>query len=78
VPVVATDAGAVPEVVGDAARLVAVGDEEGFASALSDVLDHPEVAASLVERGTERAARFTWADCATGLVAMYEEAIACK
>ena len=78
VPVVATDAGAVPEVVGDAARLVAVGDEKGFASALSDVLDHPELAASLVARGRERAARFTWAGCATGLVAMYEEAIACK
>jgi glycosyltransferase involved in cell wall biosynthesis len=78
VPVVATDTGAVPEVVGDAALLVAVGDEDGLAAALSDVLDHPEVAASLVARGKAQAAPYTWAACAAGLVALYEEAIACK
>ena len=78
VPVVATDAGAIPEVVGDGALLVAVGDEEGLARALSEVLDDDEVTASLVARGKARAAQYTWARCAAGLVALYEEAIACK
>jgi alpha-1,3-rhamnosyl/mannosyltransferase len=78
VPVVATAAGAVPEVVGDAATIVPVGDEDGLVAALSDVLDHEDVAAALVARGRARAAGYTWAACAAGLVALYDEAIACR
>jgi glycosyltransferase involved in cell wall biosynthesis len=77
VPVVTTDAGAVPEVVGDAAVVVPVGDEDALAGALADVLEHPDVAASLTARGHRRAAEYTWARCAAGLQALYEESMAC-
>ncbi len=76
VPVVATRAGSVPEVVGDGALLVEVGDADGLAGAMSRVLaGGPEVEA-LVARGTARSAGFTWEACAAGLVGLYEDAVA--
>jgi glycosyltransferase involved in cell wall biosynthesis len=73
-PVVATAAGAVPEVCGDAALIVPVGDEEALAEALAAVLDDGACAASLVARGKEHAAAFTWERSADGLLALYEDA----
>jgi len=75
VPVVATRAGALPEVLDDAARLVDVGDGDGLADALAAVLDDDGVAADLVARGRERAAGFSWSACAAGLDALYRDAV---
>jgi glycosyltransferase involved in cell wall biosynthesis len=74
VPVVATAAGAVPEVVGDGALLVAPGDGEGLAGAISRVLDGGSDIAELVERGRRRSSGFTWNACAEGLAGLYREA----
>lgn len=74
VPVVATRAGALPEVLGDAACLVPAGDHEALAEALALVLDDAELRAGLVSRGREQVARFSWQDCATGLVGLYRRA----
>jgi glycosyltransferase involved in cell wall biosynthesis len=74
VPVVATAAGAVPEVVGDAAVLVPIGDEGALAEAIAGVLDEPDLHRRLVVAGTRRAARFTWDRCVAGLVELYEDA----
>jgi glycosyltransferase involved in cell wall biosynthesis len=76
VPVVATRGGAIPEALGDAARLVAVGDTDALAGALADVLDTHAVRDELVRRGLDRAASFTWSDCATGMRALYRRAAA--
>jgi glycosyltransferase involved in cell wall biosynthesis len=74
VPVVATAAGAVPEVVGDGAWLVPPGDGDTLADRLVTALNGgPEVDA-LVARGRERAAGFSWDACAAGLVALYRDA----
>jgi glycosyltransferase involved in cell wall biosynthesis len=73
-PVVATRAGAVEEVVGDAALLVAPRDPEALADAISSVLDSEETAAALRARGFVRAAAFDWDTCAAGLVALYRDA----
>ena len=75
VPTVVTAAGAVPEVCGDAALTVPVGDEGALAEALAAVVDDAGCAATLVARGRERAASFTWDRCADGLVALYRDAV---
>ena len=74
VPVVATAAGSVPEVVGTAAATVPAGDTEALAAALSDVLDDRDVAARRVAAGRERAALFSWESLAVGMAALYEDA----
>jgi glycosyltransferase involved in cell wall biosynthesis len=74
VPVVATAAGAVPEVVGDGALVVAPGDVEALAGALAEVLDDVGRRAQLVERGRARAAGFSWEACADGLAHLYRSA----
>jgi len=74
-PVVATAAGAVPEVIGDAALLVPVGDVDALAAAITKVLDDESTCAALRTSGSERAARFTWKACAAGLVDLYARAV---
>jgi glycosyltransferase involved in cell wall biosynthesis len=76
VPVVATAAGAVPEVVGDGALVVAPGDDGALADALSRVLAGGAETDALISRGLERSARFTWDACAHGLLSLYREAVA--
>ena len=75
VPVVATAAGAVPEVCADAAVLVAVGDEAALAEAVAALLDDPGRAEALGAAGRRRAAGFTWERCADGLHRLYGDAV---
>jgi glycosyltransferase involved in cell wall biosynthesis len=74
VPVVSTRAGAIPEVLGAGAALVAVGDPEALAGALAEVLDSTERARELGAAGLRRAGQFSWASCADGLAAIYRDA----
>ena len=74
VPVVATAAGAVPEVVGDAAELVAPGDHEAMAAALARVIDDDGLRARLVQAGRARAASFTWESAAASMIDLYRVA----
>jgi glycosyltransferase involved in cell wall biosynthesis len=62
-----------PEVCGDAARYFDPTSEEDLAAAVLDVLSAPE---DLVERGLERAAHFSWDDCARDHDAVYGELVA--
>jgi glycosyltransferase involved in cell wall biosynthesis len=59
-PVVATAAGALPEVLGDAAVLVPVGDADALAAALASVAGDDARRAELVARGRERAVATSW------------------
>ncbi len=72
VPVVTTTAGSLPEVVGDAALLVPVGDVDAFAGALARALDDGALRTRLIASGRERAALFSWDRCADELVAVYQ------
>jgi glycosyltransferase involved in cell wall biosynthesis len=60
VPVVASTAGALPEVVGDAGVLVAPDDVRGLSAAIAAVLSSPARAADMSARGLARASTFTW------------------
>jgi glycosyltransferase involved in cell wall biosynthesis len=74
VPVVTTTSGALPEVVGDAALMVAPGDPEALGAAIERLLSDEVERLALIERGIERASLFTWEACAEGLASLYEEA----
>jgi glycosyltransferase involved in cell wall biosynthesis len=71
VPVVATAAGAVPEVLGDAALLVPPGDVDALAEALGQAVVDPVVRSRLIDAGHARANHYSWERCADGLVAVY-------
>lgn len=72
VPVVAGDAGALPEVLGDAAVFVEPHDVDALADAIAALVD-PDAPgrAALIARGTERAGRYDWATTAERMVALY-------
>ena len=59
-PVVCSDAGPLPEVTGGSALLVSPTDVEAIAAALTRVTNDRALAATLRERGFERARQFTW------------------
>jgi glycosyltransferase involved in cell wall biosynthesis len=74
VPVVASRAGALPEVCGDGADLVEPGDADGLAAALGRALDDEEHRATLVERGRRIAGRYDWGRAADRLAAVFRQA----
>jgi glycosyltransferase involved in cell wall biosynthesis len=78
VPVVATSAGAVPDVVGEAAVLVGPGDPAELASALFSVVEDEGLRARLVAAGAQRVGRFTGEEAATGLARLYSDAAASR
>jgi glycosyltransferase involved in cell wall biosynthesis len=69
-PVACSTGGSLPEVVGDAARLFDPMSAQDMAAAVAEILDDPS---PWVERGLERAARFTWDECARRHEAVYRE-----
>jgi glycosyltransferase involved in cell wall biosynthesis len=75
VPVVATRAGSLPEVLGDGASMVDVGDSEALAEALGHVLDDPLLREHLVAAGSARAASFSWERCGAGLAQLYRDVV---
>jgi glycosyltransferase involved in cell wall biosynthesis len=78
VPVVATRAGSLPEVLGDGAALVEVGDHEDLAKALDNVLGDAALRQRLITAGTARAATFTWDRCGEGLARLYHDVAAAR
>lgn len=75
IPVVATAAGGIPELVGDCAVLVAPGDLDGLAGALTSLLQDEEQQARLAAQGPPRARSFTWNRTADGLVALWRSVV---
>ncbi len=72
-PVVASTAGSIPEVAGDAAVLVDPGDVDALAAALERVAQDEELRAGLVRAGRARLGRFSWADTAVAVRGLYRE-----
>jgi glycosyltransferase involved in cell wall biosynthesis len=70
-PVVATRAGSIPEIAGDGAELVPLGDADALAGALVRVVDDDARSQELVAAGRANLARFSWMTTATELVWLY-------
>ncbi|WP_138466097.1 glycosyltransferase family 1 protein [Poseidonocella sp. HB161398] len=73
-PVVASDASALPEVVGTAGRLVDATDPEAMAAAIVEVCSSEETLAKMAAEGRAHAARFTWAEAARQMREVYRDA----
>ena len=76
VPVLSSQAGSLPEVLGDAAWQVEhPRDVDECAEAMLQILTQPSVWQELQERGFTNAARFSWSQTAQRTLALYEELI---
>ena len=75
VPVVVSNRGALPEVVGDAGIMIDPDDVESLAAALERMIGDAELRATCARRGLERARHFTWAQTARDVRRAYEDAL---
>jgi glycosyltransferase involved in cell wall biosynthesis len=73
-PVIASDRGSIPEVVGDAALLADAEDARAFANHISKVIESPEESARLRMLGFARAKLFSWSAIAQRLIETYQQA----
>jgi glycosyltransferase involved in cell wall biosynthesis len=76
VPVVASDSGALPDVVGETGLLVPPSDPAALAAALVRTLDEPGLWARLRKEGLRNVARFSWAAVADRQRDLYGRAVA--
>lgn len=73
-PVVCSNTSSLPEVVGEAALMVAPTDTQALAAAVGRVLDDPSLRAALVAKGLAQAQRFSWARAAAETMQVLERA----
>lgn len=59
-PVIAANSSALPEVLGDAANYVSLGDSLELGKAIHDVLRNPTVRSELIKAGNEQVDKFNW------------------
>ncbi len=74
VPVVASRAGSLPEVLGDGALMVEPGDHDALVDGLDSCLADEALRARLIAAGAAWSARFSWERCAAGLEDLYRDA----
>lgn len=75
VPVVASNRGSLPEVIGEAGLLIEPDDPESLVSAIVRILAEPELWQTLRRRGLDRARQFSWKQTAGDVRRAYEDAI---
>jgi len=76
VPVISTTGGALPEVVGDAGILVPPGNTDVLIKKISYLMDHPEEADRLGQKGFQRVHQeFTWQKAAEKMTDIYLEVL---
>lgn len=76
-PVVTSDNSSVPEVTGEGALRCDSYDMEGFAALVGRVLSDGALRDSLVEKGREQAAGFSWERCARITMESYKKLASC-
>ena len=70
-PVICSNGGSLPEVVGDAALIVPPEDVSGLAEALAQVARDPQLRQDLIACGLARSGMFTWEGAAQAHLAVY-------
>jgi glycosyltransferase involved in cell wall biosynthesis len=73
-PVIATRAGAVPEICGDAAFFIDVGDVNALSEAIHQTLTDESLRAQLVEAGKKRVSLYDWTTTAQHMASLYATA----
>ena len=74
-PTIVSDAGSLPEVVGDAALIVPVGDGDALASAIKETLVNQRLRSGLIRRGRAHAAQFSWEKTAAQTLDVYKRVL---
>ena len=72
-PVIGSDSGEIPKVIGDAGLVFPEGDAEALADRLEQIAQNPSFAAQLVQRGLKRVTEFTWETIADRTYDAYRE-----
>ena len=75
IPVITSNRGGLPEVVGDAAMQVSPTDHTALTEAMRQVLTKEEIRDSMVQKGLERIRLFSWNRCAAEHLKVYEEVV---
>jgi alpha-1,3-rhamnosyl/mannosyltransferase len=75
VPVLASNRASLPEVMGDAGRMLEPDDVNDTAERIRAMLDDPVARAAMAQRGIARAAEFTWGACAAATRRVYTTAV---
>ena len=70
-PVIVSNCGSLPEVVGAAGLLLDPDDDAAWAAALERVLTDSALSADLVARGRVQAQKFSWRETAVKTLALY-------
>ncbi len=78
VPVICSDRPSLPEVVGNAARMVDPDDRNGLTSAMHEVLTKPAKARLMRRRGLARVRQYGWRKCAKETLKVLSEAMDMK
>jgi len=78
VPVVSSNRGALPEVLGEAGLLVDPLDALNIAEAITQMLTDNTLVKQCITRGIDQAQRFTWKASANALCVAYQKAIAVR
>ena len=73
IPVVASNRGALPEIVGEAGLLVDPGDIGAMVKGAAAILQQPELRSKLRELGLRRARQFTWEKTAERTLTVYRK-----
>jgi glycosyltransferase involved in cell wall biosynthesis len=72
-PVISSDGGSLPEVVGNAGVVLSLEHPEEWAGAVERLLGSPDTRAKLINAGHSRAASFSWRRCAEETWKVYRE-----
>lgn len=72
VPVITSNVSSLPEIAGDAARLVCPTDVDELIAVLEEVLDDEELRKQMRQKSIKRASLFSWDRCAKETLKIYE------